>query len=248
MSINNVDKILSYVHPISAEGCEHLFINESLFYKDGCNVCGKCCIHEDLIFLPFEVDNMKSIISNNTEIGKEHLGGNIQNIVELVNSLVPVSVNVYGKDKVLYRSKLPYNTYYFEDRGTLNRCHWDIPVAPGKLGCGIHLVSSLTCKFPHVRFNYSKDRKTTHIGLMQYGRNWALKCPIVFDKTFYPETVKNILDKFELLKKYCEYFEVDNYCQFIIDVVSSVKTESDIEDITAKDLLQINHSKRLFYV
>lgn len=248
MSINNVDKILSYIKPISVDGCKHLIVNESLFYKDSCDVCGKCCIHEDLIFLPFEVDNMKSIIDNDIKIGKEHLGGTVQNIAELVDSLVPMNVDVNGKNKLLYKSRLPYNTYYFEDRGTLNRCHWDIPVAPGKLGCGIHLVSSLTCKFPHVRFNYSKDRKTTHIGLMQYGRNWALKCPIIFDKTFYPETVCSVIGKFELLQKYCEYFEVDNHCQLIIDTLVTVKAEQDIKRVSGKDLLQNRPDKRLFYV
>ena len=248
MSVNNVAKIMTYVNPISVYGCEHLVINETTFYKDSCVVCGKCCIHEDLIFLPFEVDNMHDIISGKVKIGKEHLGGTVDNIKELVESLVPINVDVYGKDKLLYKSRLPYNTYEFADRGVLNRCHWDIPVGDGKLGCGIHLVSSLTCKFPHIRFNYRADKKTTHIGLMQYGRNWALKCPIVFDKTFYPETVQNVISKFELLSKYCDYFEVENHCQLIIDTLSMVKTEEDIQKVTGKDILNQQKSRRLFNV
>ena len=247
MSVNNVDKIMSYVNPVSVSECDHLIINESVFYKDGCNVCGKCCIHEDLIFLPFEVDNMKKIIDGEIKIDDtEHLGGTVQNIIELVESLTPVNVDVHGRDKLLYKSKLPYNTYHFEDRGTLNRCHWDIPVGDGKLGCGIHLVSSLTCKFPHIRLNYRKDKKTTHIGLMQYGRNWALKCPIMFDTTFHKSTVQNVINKFELLSKYCDYFEVDNYCHNIINILSLVESEADIKKVCGFDILNKNDNRRLF--
>lgn len=192
---------------------------------------------------------MQDILSNKVVLdATEHLGNSVLNIQELVNSLVPITVDVRGKEKTLYKSKLPYNTYYFEDRGTLNRCHWDIPVGNNLLGCGIHQVSSLTCKFPHIRFIYNKKTKSTHIGLMQYGRNWALKCPVIFDKTFYPDTVKNVIDKFKLLQKYCEYFEIDNYCQIIIDVLSLVVTDADIERVCGKNLLIQNdvHVKRLF--
>ena len=64
MSINNVDKILSYVYPVSVDKCRHLVLNQSLFYVDGCAVCGRCCVHEDLIFLPFEVQEMNDILSS----------------------------------------------------------------------------------------------------------------------------------------------------------------------------------------
>lgn len=247
MSINNVDKILSYIYPVSVDRCDHLILNKSLFMVDGCNVCGKCCIHEDLIFLPFEVDEMNKLLIANVELdSSEHLGANLENIRELVSSLKEITVEVNGKLFVLYKSKLPYKTYYFEDRGTLNRCHWDIPVAPGKLGCGIHQVSSLTCKFPHVRFNYSKERKTTHVGLMQYGRNWALKCPIKFVDEFRKETVEQLIFKFKLLAKYCDYFQVDNYCERVIDVLCSVDTVVDVDRVCGKDILLKPSKMRLF--
>lgn len=241
MSINNIDKIMSYIKPVSVAHCNHLFLNESLFYQDACAVCGKCCIHEDLIFLPFEVENMKSIINGDVKIDNSiHLGGSVNNITELFESLQETYVEVNGSMYVLYRSKLPYRTYHFEDRGTLNRCHWDIPVGDGKLGCGIHLVSSLTCKFPHVRLNYRKDSKTTYIGLMQYGRNWALKCPIKFNTVFGIENVTNRIEKFALLKKYCDYFHIDNYCDKIISALQQVNTDSDIKNVCNIDLIHTN--------
>lgn len=247
MSVNNVDKILSYIYPVSVDRCDHLILNKSLFNVDGCNVCGKCCIHEDLIFLPFEVDRMNKLLINNVKLdATAHLGASLDNIRELVESLQEIVIEVQGKSFVLYKSKLPYRTYYFDDRGTLNRCHWDIPVADNKLGCGIHQVSSLTCKFPHVRFNYDKKRKTTHIGLMQYGRNWALKCPIKFIDEFRYDTVKTLIVKFELLAKYCEYFQIDNYCDVVIDKLQSVRTAIDVDKICGKDILIKPSTMRLF--
>lgn len=190
---------------------------------------------------------MNRILATDIELDTSvHLGANLDNIRELVNSLKEITVDVNGKSFILYKSKLPYKTYYFEDRGTLNRCHWNIPVSQDKLGCGIHQVSSLTCKFPHVRFNYSKERKTTHIGLMQYGRNWALKCPIKFVDEFRKETVEKLIVKFELLAKYCDYFQVDNYCKNVLDKLYSVDTSIDVDKVCGKDILMKSSKKRLF--
>ncbi len=249
MSVNNVDKILSYVYPVSVESCKSLVLNKSLFYVDGCEVCGRCCIHEDLIFLPFEVDGMRDILSLSTKLDSSiHLGANIEYIQELVDSLQEFAVDVGNNKFVLYRSKLPYQIHIFDDRGVLKRCHWNIPVNDDKLGCGIHQVSSLTCKFPHVRFMYNKKNKTTHVGIMQYGRNWALKCPVKFVKEFRIETVENLINKFELLSKYCDYFQIDNYCSNILDVLRSVHTEDDIDRFCDKDILVNISKKRLFDV
>ena len=57
-----------------------------------------------------------------------------------------------------------------------------------------------------------------------------------------------MIDKFKLLQKYCEYFDVDNYCQIIIDVLSSVVVEADIKRVCGKNLLAQNSAcvKRLF--
>lgn len=243
----NIEKTLNaYIKPVSKEHCKHLFLNESVFYKDGCAMCSKCCSYWDLIFLPFEVDNMKSILDLDTSISKEHLGNTVDNIKELYDSLYEVKVPFNGKDRVLYKSRLPYNIYHYEDRGDLKRCHWVVPIDDTRKGCAIHQVRALTCIFPHIRLNYNNSRKTTHIGLMQYGRNWALKCPVEFDKTFYPETVQNVINKFKLLQTYCDYFEEDNYCQKIIDTLSSVQTEKDIEKVCGFDLLHNENIRRLF--
>lgn len=237
MSVNNVDKIMSYIIPISKDGCTKLVLNETIFYKDNCAVCGRCCIHEDLVFLPFEVDYLKSCIDAEAIDGIVHLGNNLENAKELYNSLVKFNINVNGKSYELYKSKLPYNTYDFTDRGILNRCHWCIPVGDKMLGCGIHQFSSLTCKFPHIRLNYLKQTKTTHIGLMQYGRNWALKCPVQFKKEFDIKTVELLIQKFELLKKYCDYFEIDNYCDLVIEKLKKVNEVHDIMSVCGFNLI-----------
>lgn len=237
MSVNNVEKIMSYIKPISKEYCNSLILNETLFWKDGCEVCGKCCIHEDLVFLPFEVEYIKTCIDNNKIDEIEHLGNSLENAKELYNSLEKFSININNKEYDLYKSRLPYNTYYFEDRGTLKRCHWDIPIDSNKLGCGIHQFSSLTCKFPHIRLNYLKKSKSTYIGLIQYGRNWALKCPVNFKPEFSINTVNILINKFELLKKYCAYFEIENYCDNILEKLYMVHTPEDIKKVCGYNIL-----------
>lgn len=259
MSINNVDKILSYIYPVAIEDISfrgkifprinHVYLSKSLFYKDSCNICGKCCIAETNVFLPFEVDRMIDIINGVEKIDNvTHKTNNkgLEYIKELKDSLVSFNTEVNGKRFVLYSSKLEPNVYEFPDRGRLVRCHWDLPAGDGLLGCGIHQVSSLTCQMPHVRFLYRKDLRTTHIGMMQYGRNWALKCPIEFDSTFYKESVDNLLHKFNLLEQYCDYFEIKTVVPKIIHVLESVNSASDISKICGIDLVNYKPNRGLF--
>lgn len=259
MSVNNVDKILSYIYPVIAEPIkfkdvifpkiEHIFLRKSLFYTDSCQICGKCCVAEDNIFLPFEVDRMDNILAGIEAVDNvTHKTNNqgLENIQQLRNSLKPLSVEINNKDFLLYSSKLTPNIYTFPDRGTLKRCHWDLPTGDGRLGCGIHQVSSLTCQMPHIRFLYRKDRRTTHIGTMQYGRNWAMKCPVVFDEQFSMERVNELLWKFDLLEKYCNYFRVKHYVPNIIRCIEQINCEADINSVCNVDILSMKSCRRLF--
>lgn len=262
MSVNNIIKILSYIYPISKQEIQykdvifnpvkHLYLRKTLFCKDECLICGRCCIAEDNVFLPFEVDNMDNCLHNkdiDTSIHKVN-GKGYANIEELLNSLQSFNVQINGKNYMLYKSSLPFNTYTFEDRGTLKRCHWNLPTEDGGLGCGIHTVSSLSCKMPHIRFLYNSKTQTTSIGHSQYGRNWALKCPAKVSKTEYSESSLNTtIFNFELLDKYCEYFEIDTYCKEILDVLYKVKEEgfSTLDLVCDRDLTNSNsHTRRLF--
>lgn len=261
MSINNVDKILSYIYPVTAEPIEfkdatfpridHLYLRKSLFYGDDCLICGKCCIAEANVFLPFEVERMDGIICGDELIDNiTHKTNNrgLDNIKELRESLQPFEVVVNGKSFLLYSSKLTPNIYTFPDRGVLKRCHWDLPTEDGRLGCGIHQVSSLTCQMPHIRFLYRKDRQTTSIGTMQYGRNWAMKCPVEFDKNCSIDRLPSLLQKFELLNRYSEYFEIKTHVSKIIEVLGDIQSELDVNKVCDIDIVSLHkyHPRRLF--
>ena len=258
MSVNNVEKILSYIYPVTKQEIEFngkvfpkikkLVLNKSLFYGDECKLCGKCCIDEANVFLPFEVERMDNIISGFEEIDNvTHKTNNrgLENIKELRKSLEPLYVIVNSRSIKLFKSKLESNVYEFEDRGVLKRCHWDLPTEDGRLGCGIHQVSSLTCQMPHIRFLYRKDIQSTHIGTMQYGRNWAMKCPVKFSQEFSFERVNELLWKFDRLEKYCKHFHIDTYVPEILRLIESVNCEADVDKICGINIVK-NDMRRLF--
>lgn len=236
MSVNNVIKTLMYIYPITKQTIKYknevwepvnaIYLRESLFCKDECLICGKCCIAEDNLYLPFEVDKMRSILETKDIDTNTHKlnGKGYSNIEELLSTLEPITVQVNDKDFTLYRSKTEPRIYEFEDRGVLKRCHWDLPTEDGGLGCGIHPVSALTCRMPHVRFFYNHEKRHTSIGHSQYGRNWALKCPAQVSKTeFSMSTLNTVIANFELLQQYCDYFEIDTYCPEILNCLYQVR-------------------------
>lgn len=260
MSVNNCLKILSYIYPITKqvitydkyrwEPVKSIYLRESLFAEDECKVCGRCCISEDNIFLPFEVFNMKHTLENISDIDTDthKLNGKASdNIKELLDSLETFDVEINGTSFELFKSKLPPNVYEFEDRGTLKRCHWNLPTEDGRLGCGIHTVSSLTCKMPHIRFWHNSKNLSTSIGHGEYGRNWAMKCPAKVDKTGFSESALNTaIFNFELLKIYCTYFEIDTYVDDILDNLYKVSGDiSNIEKVCNKNLVNKVYYRRL---
>lgn len=263
MSVNNCLKILSYIYPITRQKIvfdkyewmpiNALYLRPSLFAYDECLVCGKCCIAEDNIFLPFEVENMyeqlRHIDSIDTTIHKLN-GKGRENIEELIDSLEEITITVNNMDFLLFKSKLSPNVYEFVDRGTLKRCHWNLPTEDGRLGCGIHTVSSLTCKMPHIRFHYNSKNLSTSIGHGEYGRNWAMKCPAKVEKSgFCGDSVITAINNFELLKRYCEYFNIDTYINEILRCLYEVKEDStQIGEVCDKNLIctKVVSQRRLF--
>lgn len=261
MSVNNCLKILSYIYPITKQKIIYdkyewspvnaVYIRESLFTHDECQVCGKCCIYEDNIFLPFEVFNMKNTLSHIDDIDTNihKLNGKAKdNIQELIDSLELVEVTVNGKIYELFKSKLSPNTYEFEDRGVLKRCHWNLPTEDGRLGCGIHTVSSLTCKMPHIRFHHNSKTLSTSIGHGEYGRNWALKCPAKIEKEGFEEaSLDTAIANFELLDLYCKYFEIETYTPEILECLYKVKGDvRNIKSVCDRNLVSSVKRRRLF--
>jgi hypothetical protein len=82
----------------------------------------------------------------------------------------------FPKDKPKDALKVTY-----PNRGTIERCHW-LFEKDGTYRCRIHPMRSITCGMPHLRFFYTDTTHTTSLGLSQYGRNWALQCPVSFGK------------------------------------------------------------------
>lgn len=260
MSVNNVLKIMTYIYPISKQKIvcgkyewqpvKSIYIRPSLFAYDECLVCGKCCISEDLVFLPFEVSDMREVLKtkNVDEIEHKLNGKGYDNIEELLASLSPFEVEVNGKSYILFKSKLPAKIYEFEDRGTLQRCHFNLPTEDGRLGCGIHPVSSLTCKMPHIGFYHNSKSLSTSIGHGEYGRNWAMKCPADIKKEgFNINSLKTAIANFELLAKYCKYFKIETYVSEILNCLYKVQNNAGyINSVCDTNLIGQVKRRRLF--
>ena len=253
MSVNNIIKTLTYIYPISKqcitynmqkwEPVTSIVLRESLFCKDECLVCSRCCIPENNIFLPFEVDNMYETLNLkdiDTRVHKLN-GKGYKNIEELLSALKSDTVCVNDKEYKIFSCSLPHKTYYFVDRGILKRCHWSLPTEDGRLGCGIHSVEALTCRMPHIRFFYNKEKRATSISHSAYGRNWALKCPAQISKTeFSVDTVNTVISNFELLNKYCDYFEIETWCPEILELLYAVRDKGaeSVKAICDKNIIQ----------
>ena len=189
--MDNVSKIMWYLNLVSKEpttvdgklywhGTKSIKFNSSFFDTDDCISCGCCCVTEDNVFTQHEYD----IICNMTdeEFLSEHPNLNPEHLHQLREGIKKVPVQINGFEKYVYVYKLQKTTYFVPNKGpngkTVDRCTWQTHQGD-KFYCGIHPVESITCIIPHMRW-FHTNRGTLSIGTSQYGRNWALGCPIEF--------------------------------------------------------------------
>lgn len=191
MSVESSLKILEYVNKVSKEPivlngepfgtppAEKVVLNDSFFYKDDCVMCGKCCPNETTVW----TEEGLTRIANATphDFTKWELDPHV--LTELLNRVDRKVVNINGKAVVFYVSDKDDAKDAFRlewpDRKEQPRCHW-LFEKDGTYRCRIHPVRSVTCGMPHCRFFHNANTHTTIIGVSQFGRNWALKCPVEF--------------------------------------------------------------------
>lgn len=191
MSVESSVKILEYINkvakePILLDGepfgtppAQRVVLNDSFFWKDDCTMCGKCCPNETTVWTQEGMNRINAITPEDFE--KWELSYGV--MFELVNRIKPQIVNINGKEVEFFVSDKDKNSEAFRlewpDRKEQPRCHW-LFEKDGTYRCRIHPVRSVTCGLPHCRFFHSKATHTTTIGVSQFGRNWALRCPVEF--------------------------------------------------------------------
>ena len=194
--MNSILKLLEYVRKVAWEPIEYdgkyldtpdtFVINNSFFYKDDCIVCGRCCSAQfNTVYTKSGIDFIKNMpeeaFFNPDMYGEYPIP--LANRDALLESIVEHKYIVNGKEVSVFESPCltgaKANDIFLPHKPKAGpRCRWMMTDAPGLYRCGIHPVRSVTCGLPHCRINFSNQSKTSSLGVGQYGRNWALGCPI----------------------------------------------------------------------
>lgn len=184
--MHNIDKILHYIKfftvgPIEIDGKIEdrektgIRLAPTFFHTDDCIQCGRCCIGEDHVYTEHEYQN----IMNCPESAFEEENLPVFRLHELQQNIEIEKHIINGKEINLYIHRCPKTEMFIPAKGKVKEtCNWMFE-QNGLFRCGIHPVSSMTCDLPHTRMFHAKGG-TVSIGTAQYGRNWAMGCPITF--------------------------------------------------------------------
>lgn len=195
MSIESSTKILEYLNKVSKEfmivdgnafgyaPVDRVVLSESFFQKDDCQMCGKCCPNESTVWTREGLERINSAKPEDFEIW----GLDFEAVQEIKDRMKTVVHSINGKNIEFYVSERDSFSQAMKlkwaDRKEQSRCHW-LFEKEGTYRCRIHPVRSVTCGMPHCRFFHSETAHdtttTTTIAVSQFGRNWALKCPVEF--------------------------------------------------------------------
>lgn len=111
--------------------------------------------------------------------------------------------------------------YTFKENGK-NERYCDLMDIKSGL-CSIHDLKPFSCDFEMVRFKTYKKDKTVYIGNYPYGRAWNMlningeRGALCIKSDDYTKECKaDVIRKFERLKMYIDYFEVNTYIDLII--------------------------------
>lgn len=247
MSVNNIEKIMQYVEPIASapitvDGTVYdnqatsIKLNRTFLYSDGCDMCGKCCINEANIFTASEMKGIMDIDYNEYE--KCNLDTAIPKLLK--NEIREIIVNINGNNISLYKVDKKHNYQDIPDRGNLDRCRWLVKKSSDVFVCGIHPVVSITCDMPHLRFFFNRKNKHLSLGVSEYGRNWALKCPAKFDKA----KIDFKLSKLYHLQRVCDDLNIDTRLPEIISYIKKMTSDNYISMLDV-NILGLNR-RRLF--
>lgn len=234
MSIKNIDKILQYAvmvakNPIIVDGESYfrpkncIKLQKSFFLKDGCNFCGGCDVAEDNVYTPEEYQRILSCPKDEFDFW----GLDYEDLSVLKSKLREETHDVNGRQIVLYTYKLEPNNLFLPTRDrVIPRCTWSKEFEPGVFKCRIHPVVSLTCDMPHLRFSYVARTATVSLGIQQFGRNWALKCPVVFeepqDEFQFIEARDSRIRKLKRLDAVCNEFGAETWIPEMLEYINKI--------------------------
>lgn len=176
-----------------------MMIHPSFFLKDSCRCCGLCCVDEETVFTQSDID----VLDNSTVLQKsrEDLRKSIQSETIIINNCDRI---IYTSPKLRNQSKCAFEGV---NRTPKTRCRWLNTGDTNTVGfdgphyCKIHAFRSVTCRIPHMVFRDSHDNKYGILSTRQYGRNWALQCPIKFDEVIDGHDIQTKINSLKHLER-----------------------------------------------
>lgn len=254
MSVNNVEKILQYLQVVAKDSIlidgkiigkkvKHIKLQKGFFLLDDCMQCGCCCPPESNLYTQFEYDYIMNC--DKSEFDKEGLDYN--DLIQLRSKLVLEKHIINGKEIPFYIYPRDKNELYLPNKGkSVSMCSWLHDYGDGNYRCKVHPIVSITCDMPHFRFHSNKE--TTSIGIMQFGRNWALGCKVQFhqpeNNIEFQIAKENRLRKLHKMNRIAEEFNVDTYLPEIIKYVEKIEFDN-YETYLSKDIVSLKSTKSL---
>lgn len=251
MSVDNISKILFYVEmvtkdPIDADGTiyykrkEHIKLQQSFFYVDGCVNCGGCCVAESNVYTPKEYEHiMKCTEAEFNESDLDY--SEIYRLREGIHEEIHI---INGKEIPFYVYDLEKNNMFLPVRNKiLPRCSWLKLYDDGNYKCKIHPVVSLTCDMPHLRFTYSTTG-TVSVGTQQFGRNWALKCPVKFlepqNEEHFNQIRESRIRKLNRIDHVANELGVETWVPEMIKYINKIPFEN-YHDFLGRDVVSLHN-------
>lgn len=262
MSVNNIDKLMWYLRLVAKEPIHvdnkvywvektEIRLQKTFFHTDSCISCGCCCVVEDNVYTQHEYDKIMSI--TDAEFNSAHPDLDPANLHRLRKGIKQVNHIVNGITKPFYIYKKEPTTYFVPNKGEtgkiVERCTWQTHQGE-KFYCGIHPVESITCALPHMKWFYVNRTHTISIGTSQYGRNWALGCPIQFYPPANEEQFNEIkearLDKFRHLNRNAEDLEIETWLPDMIRYTEGIPFDGYQRYLEKNIISELKDNKHLF--
>ena len=243
MSVPNIEKLFQYLQCFSIEPIEYcssltdftdnkiitigdkitdIRLNYAFFYNDNCQMCGGCDPAESNIFTSSEYEQIKAC---QDEIFIE-AGLDPAYLHQLKENLYKSTCVINGKEVSIYIYKQEPNELFLPTRGKIiKRCSWCFQDSEKRFKCRIHPVESITCIMPHLRTYHFKGSNKASLGVTQFGRNWALKCPVELtppkNKDQFEYNKSNRIAKLERLHQVGLDLNIPTYLPQVIDYVKN---------------------------
>lgn len=253
--MDNIRKLLHYISPVCKAPIEvdgkiydnqakRLSFSQSFFLIDDCVCCGTCCmcVPEMVVLTEHEYEKLK----NCTDQEFIDYSLPIENLHTFRDTIEVESHIINGKEIKLYKCSQPLQTIHnpYKNRES-KTCHYLFKNDEGLYRCGIHPVRSITCRVPHVRL-FCNNKGTVSFAVSQYGRNWAVGCPIKFKECDTEEKFNAIksdrIALLEYLLRVANDLNCDTYLPEMIQYISNATFENH-KQFLGKDILPIINTK-----